>query len=139
MDDKAVTEFSPSYGGSNGESRAIPPKLRLLHDPDVSFHEYHHYARLTREDQENRPKPNNGTNILAYFIPNLQKVEGEAFHLSEANVSDRDQRANISDDEWVNASRAVRLASAGAVFYLITTDILGPFGLPYAFATMGWG
>ena len=25
------------------------------------------------------------------------------------------------------------------MFYLITTDILGPFGLPYAFASMGWG
>lgn len=30
-------------------------------------------------------------------------------------------------------------ATRGAIFYLITTDILGPFGLGYAFATMGWG
>jgi hypothetical protein len=45
----------------------------------------------------------------------------------------------ITDEEWTNASRALRTATRGAIFYLITTDILGPFGLGYAFATMGWG
>jgi amino acid permease len=49
------------------------------------------------------------------------------------------KEAIISDEEWANASRALRSATRGAAFYLITTDILGPFGLPYAFATMGWG
>jgi hypothetical protein len=36
----------------------------------------------------------------------------------------------VSDDEWTNASRAGRTATWGAVFYLITTDILGPFSVP---------
>ncbi len=35
----------------------------------------------------------------------------------------------ISEVEWTNASRAVRTASGAACFYLITTDVLGPFGL----------
>ncbi len=33
----------------------------------------------------------------------------------------------IADNEYVQASRAVRTASWGAVFYLITTDVLGPW------------
>jgi len=33
----------------------------------------------------------------------------------------------------------VRTATWPAVFYLITTDILGPFSNPYAFASMGYG
>jgi hypothetical protein len=33
----------------------------------------------------------------------------------------------------------LRSATAMAVFYLLTTDVLGPFGLPYAVATTGWG
>lgn len=45
----------------------------------------------------------------------------------------------ISDDEWVQASRAARTATWGAVFYLITTDILGPFSTGYAFSQMGLG
>lgn len=45
---------------------------------------------------------------------------------------------SISDEEWMNAQRAVRQAGGAACFYLITTDILGPFGLAYSFATVGW-
>jgi len=45
----------------------------------------------------------------------------------------------ISDEEWVTASRAARTATWGAVFYLITTDILGPFSTGYAFSQMGLG
>lgn len=134
--EKIALENPPAY--LNGAA-AIPPRTRYLRDPDVSFHEYHHYARLTRQDQDNKPKPKAGKNLLAYLIPNLQKEEGEHIHVSDANLSDRQVRMTITDEEWANASRAMRLASAGAVFYLITTDIFGPFGLPFAFATMGWG
>ena len=37
----------------------------------------------------------------------------------------------IAADEWETASRAARTASWTSVFYLITTDILGPFSAPY--------
>lgn len=37
---------------------------------------------------------------------------------------------NVSDSEWKHASRAVRTAGWTSVFYLITTDILGPFSVP---------
>ncbi|KIW21176.1 hypothetical protein PV08_01756 [Exophiala spinifera] len=45
----------------------------------------------------------------------------------------------ISDEEWIQASRAARTATWAAVFYLITTDILGPFSTGYAFSQMGLG
>ena len=60
-------------------------------------------------------------------------------HIPVVNIADRTSRANVTDEEWTNASRAMRTATIGAIFYLITTDILGPFALPYAFATTGWG
>jgi hypothetical protein len=49
------------------------------------------------------------------------------------NVHDLEhsQRLDVSNNEWENASRALRTASWSAVFYLITTDILGPFNVPY--------
>ena len=63
---------------------------------------------------------------------------------------------SITEAEWTNASRAFRTATWAACFYLITTDILGPFGVGYAVAfcpslllllthqsfsigTLGWG
>lgn len=45
----------------------------------------------------------------------------------------------VTDEEWVQASRALRTATWGAVFYLITTDILGPYSVPWAFSQMGYG
>ena len=45
----------------------------------------------------------------------------------------------ISDEEWINASRAARTATWAAVFYLITTDILGPFSTGWSYAQLGYG
>ncbi|KIJ93769.1 hypothetical protein K443DRAFT_111538 [Laccaria amethystina LaAM-08-1] len=42
------------------------------------------------------------------------------------------------EEERANASRALRLASWASVFYLITTDILGPFNAPFAISQVGW-
>ena len=122
----------------------VPPRLRKLHDREVSFQEYQHYAKITREEQDRLPKPKIGKNWLAYLVPNMQKQETGAMefaaeHRPQLNTSDRENRKLISDEEWLNASRALRTAGTGAIFYLITTDIFGPFGLPYAFATTGWG
>jgi hypothetical protein len=43
------------------------------------------------------------------------------------------------DAEWRQAARALRNASWGAIFYLITTDILGWSQTPYVFANTGYG
>lgn len=118
---------------------AFPPRLRNLHDSAVSFQEYKHYADSTRAEQEQIELPRHGNGISRFLLPNLEmsKMEEspEKFSSNYANLA---TRMTISDEEWVNASRAMRTATASAVFYLITTDILGPFGLGYAFATTGW-
>lgn len=45
----------------------------------------------------------------------------------------------ITDEEWTLAARAARTATWSGVFYLITTDIMGPFSVPWAFSQMGYG
>ena len=40
----------------------------------------------------------------------------------------------VTEAEWETAQRAARTASWGAIFYLITTDILGPYSVPWAIA-----
>lgn len=48
---------------------------------------------------------------------------------ANTNLAREDARINITDAEWTNANRAFRTATWAACFYLITTDILGPFGV----------
>jgi hypothetical protein len=143
-------------------STFIAPQERLLHDPAVSFEEYHYYALKTREreDTEDAAISMPKTRIRDLLIPpkstphdiidaqtvtppsedDSVKGNGEKRRSSlNANLAERAQRAQITDAEWVNASRMLRSATGAACFYLITTDILGPFGVGFALGSLGWG
>jgi hypothetical protein len=116
----------------------IRPQHRRLHDSSVTFEEYNYYAQLARAEEDTYTDHDKERGWLSLIIPS--KSDGaELKDAANINTSDKAVTATITDDEWTNASRALRTATRGAIFYLITTDILGPFGLPYAFGTMGWG
>lgn len=125
------------------------PQMRALHDKSITFEEYHYFALQSRaEEDSNHRMVKNGREtrgFLSTIIPGKGPSSvgsDEMRHgsmIPTVNLSVPDRRASVTDEEWTNASRAIRTATAGAIFYLITTDILGPFGLPYAFATTGWG
>lgn len=103
---------------------------------------------------ENEPK----VGILGLLWPSkkTQHVDVSALHHNHGTTSINEKNGNGSDsagsksppaepirptvteEEWINAQRAIRQASGAACFYLITTDVLGPFGLAYSFATVGW-
>lgn len=149
MSNLALDGGDPRLDGTDGNIAGqgvvscTRPQMRALHDPMVSFEEYHYYTNQSRgiENADVVPKRQN-RGFLSTIIPDKGQSTDEKRSASVVpgiNVSDRDQRATVTDEEWINASRAVCTATAGAIFYLITTDILGPFGLPYAFATTGWG
>jgi len=130
-------------------STYIRPQARKLHDPAVSFEEYHYYALQTRAEEEGAPAPKTDwREILLRKKPALHAGPGgnamEKQHHHDAaatdvNFSNQNRRMEISDQEWENASRAFRTATWGACFYLITTDILGPYGVGFAMGTLGWG
>ncbi|TLD31803.1 Amino acid transporter [Venturia nashicola] len=125
------------------------PHQRPIHDPSVSFEEYYHYAKKTRAEEVNLPTTGRETKLLSLLFPSkssggaMRQNLNEGSHGSSNGYVEKDRifstRGVVSEEEWNNASRALRTATRGAIFYLITTDILGPFSLPYAFATMGWG
>ena len=133
--------------GGQGVVAYTRPQMRLLHDPKVSFEEYYYYAQQTRAEENanmDQLAAGEARGIMSLLLPTkggksalvADKGSGQ---MPVVNISDKSNRANITDEEWTNASRAVRTATIGAAFYLITTDILGPFALPYAFASTGWG
>ncbi|KAF6239770.1 hypothetical protein HO173_002316 [Letharia columbiana] len=126
------------------------PQMRALHDKSITFEEYHYYALQSRaEEDSNHRMVKNGAGtrgFLSTIIPGKgpsslasDEKRNQSMIPADISLSVPDRRASVTEEEWTNASRAVRTATAGAIFFLITTDILGPFGLPYAFATTGWG
>ena len=130
----------PSDGGI-GESETVVTRhdIQKLHDPSVTFEEYVHYAKISRadtryEDPERsyrfweRRKTRNATTAVAPVAQGEKSLDEK-----DVNGGSREGHPaymNVSDEEYVNASRAVRTATWGAVFYLITTDILGPYTTP---------
>ena len=42
----------------------------------------------------------------------------------------------VSDEEWATAARALRTASWGTIFFLVTTDILSWSSCPFVFASV---
>lgn len=121
-----------------GHLAVIKPRMRLLHDPNVTFEEYLYYAERTRAEEDaiaNERQEKAAISLRSIFLPsttNKGPVSGPGANgpwqaALELNLSDPAVRATITDEDWTNASRALRTASAAACFYLITTDILGPF------------
>ena len=146
-----------------GDAVAAPatsgPMAHKLHDPNVYFEEYLHYAVISRNDaryedphheftfrKRKQPELSSSAEAAAQDggINGSREQEmaatksstekeiggGGSQHSSSGVPAYTPQYLEIADDEWVNASRAARTATWGAVFYLITTDILGPFSVP---------
>lgn len=65
-----------------------------------------------------------------------EKVEDDGATSDGALSTDR---YGVTEGEYYHAQRAVRTATWGSVFYLITTDILGPYSVPWAISQMGYG
>ncbi|KAL1311506.1 hypothetical protein AAFC00_001629 [Neodothiora populina] len=111
------------------------------HEKNVSFEEYLYFANWTREYEKTLSTTGRGISHLTSVLGTNKEKK-----IVESEMSNQDQSESttqsmgvITDYEWHQASRAARTATWGAVFYLITTDILGPFSVPWAFAQLGYG
>lgn len=123
-------------------------------DSTVTYEEYVYWAKVEREMEveENKvfqaehgsPLKNQIKNVFSKSGREKAKAEKEArlqtlAHLDEKqpggvvtgvdNAGQHDD-LHVSDAEWRTAARALRTASWGQMFFLITTDILGWSGAP---------
>lgn len=131
MDEKITEEWSPNPSAPSGEivhSTRIPPRARKLYDPEVTLEEYHYYARQTREEEKSFESPK-----LQWRELLSRKSKPHDAHVGmddksgatanpHTNLAHRSARLEITDEEWANASRAMRTASWGAAFYLVSTS-----------------
>ncbi|KII95622.1 hypothetical protein PLICRDRAFT_121216 [Plicaturopsis crispa FD-325 SS-3] len=105
----------------------LAPSAVPVHRGTVPFEEYLSHALRQREFEDSNHGPVNGTPSPSASTHD-EKTKGP---LGEADLTPEEQ-------ERVNARRALRSASWAAVFYLITTDILGPFNAPFAISQVGY-
>ena len=122
-------------------------------DPTVTFEEYTYWAEIERIDEQERNRkyiekngPLTVKKVLkgrfSQGIVHEERKEREKVAKAEAAASGGDKggavvvQANdlaVSEEEWKTAARALKTASWGTMFFLITTDILGWASCPYVF------
>ncbi|KAF8905255.1 transmembrane amino acid transporter protein-domain-containing protein [Gymnopilus junonius] len=96
----------------------------------VVFEDFLYYAAIQRREEAGDKAPHSN------WFTKLSDHKGKNVNV---DVTDAKPPPMTEDEEEAaNASRALRLASWAAVFYLITTDILGPFNAPFAISQVGW-
>jgi hypothetical protein len=112
-------------------------------DGTVTIEEYMYWASITRHEESLLPKIQGPVTKLLGFTKSDAAVHNDH---SDAPTSEMKElkaappsAVAVSDGEWRQAGRAARTAGWAAVFYLITTDVLGPYTVPWAMAQMGYG
>jgi hypothetical protein len=132
-------------------------QLHQSMDPTILFEEYLHYAKITRREEREAEKAIEQKWSFKRMIKN-RFSKGQTGTITEVavrqpSVIDDEKNeettvesgvpfdafnnltyshpSHVSDAEWKALSRGVRTVSWSTCFYLITSDIIGPFGIPY--------
>lgn len=128
-------------------------------DDSITFEDYHYWAKRSREVEKHIRTDNAGLQQIGNLLigrkvkdsppvfDNSNSDKGSGDNVSNEKKNDYGTPANngavdnygISETEWEQAQRATRTATWGSIFYLITTDILGPTNVPWAISQMGYG
>jgi hypothetical protein len=142
-----------------------PPDLHghksIYLDSSIKFEDYHYWANRSREVEKHIEVGNLGIAGIFHLLIGKKPqptVEGTAPPAppspgSESPIPDekhqpidekgiraaKTDKWGITETEWETAQRATRTATWGSIFYLITTDILGPTNVPWAISQMGFG
>ena len=109
----------------------------------VEFEDYLYLAAVQRREEDLQVAAGANSRFkfqlfekLGSSFSRLSEHKGQNVNIKV--VEDSIPPPTADELERENASRALRLASWASVFYLITTDILGPFNAPYAISLVGW-
>lgn len=135
-----------SHLSSQEEDDAIAPHTDVFPDgTPINLETYMYWAKLRREEEKADTSVAPRNPWLNFFTMKksaelmAQDANAESTSYEKREKGSDTGSAVISDAEYRHASGALRTASWGSVFYLITTDILGPYSAPWAFSQVGYG
>ncbi|THY79686.1 amino acid transporter-like protein [Aureobasidium pullulans] len=140
---KNPTLFALDHGHDMDHAEGFVIEAALVrNDPTIFFEEYLHYAAITRAEEKEYEK---SIEKPPFSILGVIKSRFSKGHVHRSDDDDNEPKSQhltastVTDADWRRASRATRTASWSSIFFLITTDILGPTGAPWAFANTGYG
>ncbi|KEQ95906.1 hypothetical protein AUEXF2481DRAFT_4173 [Aureobasidium subglaciale EXF-2481] len=136
--------FALDHGHEVDHGEGFTIEAALVHnDPSILFEEYLHYAAITRAEEKEYEKTieKKPFTLLGAIKSRFSKghVHNDQGSDHEKSNSQQLTATTVTAADWRRASRATRTASWSSIFFLITTDILGPTGAPWAFANTGYG
>ncbi|KAJ5812900.1 Amino acid transporter transmembrane [Penicillium robsamsonii] len=124
-------------------------KRSMYLDSSIAFENYVYWAKRSREVEKHISTDDAG---LAYWRKRLFRQKSDATVPNTSATTEPNDKHNIktngdstgdgwgiTETEWEQAQRAGRTVTWGSIFYLITTDILGPTNVPWAISQMGYG
>lgn len=106
-------------------------------------HEKGEYVDISGREIISNEKAGGNLPLQAYlYYADIQREYEKSNDLDGLYAAQREQmyadpNSNLSPSK-LDSQRMLRIAKAYSVFFLITTDILGPSNAPYAVAQMGW-
>ncbi|KAG6857370.1 hypothetical protein H0H87_004730 [Tephrocybe sp. NHM501043] len=106
------------------------------HSDDPVFEDYLYYAAIQRRFEDGHGAPD-AQERKGNWMARFSEYKGANVNIN-LDARDASDSAILEDSDRVNALRALRRAHWASVFYLITTDILGPFNAPFAISQVGW-
>jgi hypothetical protein len=124
----------------------IMAAARLERNSAVTIEEYMYWASISRQEESMLPKIKGPVaKLLGSSKSSAVDQQGHDTGTGDSTTKMKEIKAApptaeiVSDGEWDQAQRAARTAGWAAIFYLITTDVLGPYTVPWAMAQMGYG
>ncbi|KAJ5894623.1 hypothetical protein N7495_006314 [Penicillium taxi] len=154
---KEHSDAPPIYDVHSG----IPPPViqgskSIYLDSSITFENYRYWAIRSREVEKHIRTDNKGLSVWKNKLLRRKITDGNDAPTAPSTPPGQSEKTNadvssdppnsqacdnygVSEQEWETAQRAARTATWGSVFYLITTDILGPNNVPYAISRMGYG
>jgi hypothetical protein len=139
------------YHSEKEEQDAYVPEIYHLPDGTTpNLETYMYYAKIQRDKEahsaRNDAEGGHSGSLISRIFGRSQgsdrrSVASGPSESDGKNVafSSEEGGSAVAAGEYRAASGALRTATWGSVFYLITTDILGPYSTPWAFQQVGYG
>ncbi|QQK40586.1 Amino acid transporter, transmembrane [Penicillium digitatum] len=155
-DEKSYNKERAVSVSNEDPSAVLDTSQSFYVDSSITFENYVHWAKRSREVEKHIRTDNVGFEywFRKFFDKNFDpsvtptsEAQGQGSPVTDpnANPSSKANGESTTDDwgitetEWEQAQRAARTATWGSIFYLISTDILGPTNVPWAISQMGFG
>ncbi|KAF8591689.1 amino acid transporter-like protein [Ramaria rubella] len=115
---------------------------QALHAGKVPFEALLYFAAIQRQREEEwhaiSPATPKASTLKGKLKAKFKSGPAEATVVEASDDEKTGLPSSITRDEKLQAQRAVRTATWLSIFYLVTTDILGPSSAPWAFSQLGF-